>query len=215
MSTPAAPSPPTAASPSSASPSAASSPAASPTFDCQSVARVPTSRPARYGKQLASHMGRKTTASWDEATSTGELQFNREGPVTGVVTLSCQAQTLVMDLRSTAEHLPRLEQVAGIHLARFGCKDQLVVSWVRADGQPGTTQGPLTAAEMAQMRRPRPDSASEPTARQEEPPEPPGSPVAAGGRSQSRSVMRPAGSPTRSMSSSPAPSTTTIPRIPQ
>ena len=167
MSTPAAPSPPTAASPSSASPSAASSPAASPTFDCQSVARVPTSRPARYGKQLASHMGRKTTASWDEATSTGELQFNREGPVTGVVTPSCQAQTLVMDLRSTAEHLPRLEQVAGIHLARFGCKDQLVVSWVRADGQPGTTQGPLTAAEMAQMRRPRPDSASEPTARQE------------------------------------------------
>lgn len=88
MSTPAALSPSTAASPSSASPSAASSPAASPTFDCRSVARVPTSRPARYGKQLASHMGRKTTASWDEATSTGELQFNREGPVTGVVTLS-------------------------------------------------------------------------------------------------------------------------------
>lgn len=173
MSTPAAPSPSAAASPSAASPSTDSPPAASspggssPTFDCRSVARVPTSRPARYGKQLASHMGRKITASWDEATSTGELQFNREGPVTGVVTLTCEAQTLVMDLRSTAEHLPRLEQVAGIHLARFGCKDQLVVSWVRADGQPGTTQGPLTAAEMAQMRRPRPGSASEPTARQE------------------------------------------------
>ena len=46
-----------------------------PAFEHRSVARVVTDRPARYGRQLTSHMGRKITTTWDEASSTGSLSF--------------------------------------------------------------------------------------------------------------------------------------------
>ena len=52
-------------------------------------------------------------------------------------------------------HLERLEQVTGIHLARFGAKEGLVVSWIRQDGSPGTTQGPLTPEDLERMRAER------------------------------------------------------------
>ena len=52
-------------------------------------------------------------------------------------------------------HLERLEQVTGIHLARFGAKEGLVVSWNRQDGAPGTTQGPLTPEDLERMRAER------------------------------------------------------------
>ena len=98
-------------------------------FPRTSTARVATDRPARYGKQLASHMGRKITTTWDEDSGTGSLEFNREG--------------LVLRLSATDEHLERLEEVVGIHLARFGAKQGMVVRWERGDGTPGTTQGPV------------------------------------------------------------------------
>ena len=40
----------------------------------RSIASVPTQRPARYGKQLVSHMGRKIKGSWDGES--GQLDFN-------------------------------------------------------------------------------------------------------------------------------------------
>ena len=113
-------------------------------FDRRSVAHVVTDRPARYGRQLTSHMGRKITTTWDEASSTGSLSFNREGPVVGVVGLTCDDDALVLTLRTTAENLDRLERVTGIHLARFGQRDRLAVAWIRDDGEPGTAQGPLS-----------------------------------------------------------------------
>ena len=113
-------------------------------FPRTSTARVATDRPARYGKQLASHMGRKITTTWDEDSGTGSLEFNREGPTTGVVELSCDGEVLVLRLSAADEHLERLEEVVGIHLARFGAKQGMVVRWERADGTPGTTQGPVT-----------------------------------------------------------------------
>ena len=58
---------------------------AQPVFSRRSTARVSTDRPSRYGKQLASHMGRKITGTWDEASQTGSLIFNRDGAATGVV----------------------------------------------------------------------------------------------------------------------------------
>ena len=58
---------------------------AQPVFSRRSTARVSTDRPSRYGKQLASHMGRKITTTWDEASQAGSLSFDREGAVTGVV----------------------------------------------------------------------------------------------------------------------------------
>ena len=132
-----------------------SSDSAQPVFSRHSTARVSTNRPSRYGKQLASHMGRKITSAWDEASQTGSLTFDREGAVTGVVELSCRDGVLQLDLAADDEHLERLEQVTGIHLARFGAKEGLVVSWIRQDGTPGTTQGPLTPEDLERMRAER------------------------------------------------------------
>lgn len=123
-----------------------------PDFSRRSTARIATDRPARYGKQLASHMGRKITTMWDEAAETGSLTFDREGTMTGIVTLSCQDGLLQLDLTADDEHLERLEHVVGIHLARFGAKEGLSVSWLRQDGTPGTTQGPLTSEDLKRMR---------------------------------------------------------------
>ena len=128
---------------------------AQPVFSRRSTARVSTDRPSRYGKQLAAHMGRKITTAWDEDTETGSLAFDREGSATGVVALSCHDGALQLDLTADDEHLERLEQVTGIHLARFGAKEGLVVSWLRQDGAPGTTQGPLTAEDLERMRAER------------------------------------------------------------
>ena len=128
---------------------------AQPVFSHLSTARVSTDRPSRYGKQLAAHMGRKITTTWDEASQTGSLTFDREGAVTGAVELSCHDDVLQLDLAADDAHLERLEQVTGIHLARFGAKEGLVVSWLRQDGSPGTTQGPLTPEDLERMRAER------------------------------------------------------------
>ena len=126
-----------------------------PAFSRRSVARVATDRPDRYGRQLAAHMGRKITTAWDDASTTGSLSFNREGPVTGVVELACDDGALVLTLRTTEADLARLEQVTGIHLARFGHKEGLAVAWVRDDGTPGTPPGPLSEEDMVRMRAER------------------------------------------------------------
>ena len=128
---------------------------AQPIFSRRSTARVSTDRPSRYGKQLAAHMGRKITTTWDEASQTGSLIFNRDGAATGVVELSCHDDILQLDLAADDAHLERLEQVTGIHLARFGAKEGLVVSWIRQNGAPGTTQGPLTPEDLERMRAER------------------------------------------------------------
>ena len=135
--------------------SADSADSAQPAFSRLSTARVSTDRPSRYGKQLAAHMGRKITSSWDETAQTGSLTFDREGAATGVVRLSCRDGVLQLDLAAEDEHLERLEQVTGIHLARFGAKEGIVVNWIRQDGTPGTTQGPLAAEDLERMRAKR------------------------------------------------------------
>ena len=128
---------------------------AQPTFSRRSIARVTTDRPARYGKQLTGHMGRKITTTWDETSQTGSLTFDREGAVTGVVELFCHDGVLQLVLEADDEHLERLEHVVGIHLARFGAKDGLVVSWNHQDGTSGTTQGPLAPEDLERMRAER------------------------------------------------------------
>jgi len=100
-------------------------------------------------------MGRKITTTWDEASQTGSLIFDRDGAVTGVVELSCHDDILQLDLAADDAHVERLEQVTGIHLARFGAKEGLVVSWLHQDGAPGTTQGPLTPEDLERMRAER------------------------------------------------------------
>ena len=113
-----------------------------------SVATVPTERAARYGKQLVSHMGHKITGSWDEEAGSGYLLFDREGPVLGRFDVIASASDLRLELRTTPERADRLEFIVGIHLARFGARDSLAISWERTDGSEGTTQGPLTPEEV-------------------------------------------------------------------
>lgn len=112
-----------------------------------SVANVPTERARRYGHQLASHMGRKIDAQWDEDSARGMLIFTREGMPGGECAISCTDQHLRLELKTSPEAVEHLEFVVGIHLARFGYRDGLEVAWMRknpSDGEetPGTTQGP-------------------------------------------------------------------------
>ena len=113
-----------------------------------SVATVPTERAARYGKQLVSHMAHKITGFWDEEAGSGYLLFDREGPVLGRFDVIASPSVLRLELRTTPERAAHLEHVAGIHLARFGVRDALTISWRRTDGSTGTTQGPLTPADI-------------------------------------------------------------------
>ena len=121
---------------------------ASTSFPLIATASVSTERAARYGKQLVSHMGHKITGSWDEETASGYLLFDREGPVLGRFDVIASASDLRLELRTTPERADRLEFIVGIHLARFGARDSLAISWERTDGSEGTTQGPLTPEEV-------------------------------------------------------------------
>lgn len=113
-----------------------------------SVATVPTERAARYGKQLVSHMAHKITGSWDEEAGNGYMLFDREGPVLGRFDVIASASDLRLELRTEPERADRLEFIVGIHLARFGARDSLAISWERTDGSEGSTQGPLTPEEV-------------------------------------------------------------------
>ena len=113
-----------------------------------SVATVTTERAARYGKQLVSHMGHKITGSWDEEAGSGYLLFDREGPVLGRFEIVASASDLRLELHTEPERADRLEFIVGIHLARFGARDSLAISWERTDGSEGSTQGPLTPEEV-------------------------------------------------------------------
>ena len=117
-------------------------------FPLVSTANVPTQRAARYGKQLVSHMAHKITGAWDESSGSGYLLFDREGPAVGRFDVSAMPSALVLELRTTPERADHLEHVAGIHLARFGVRDALTISWRRTDGSVGSTQGPLTPDEV-------------------------------------------------------------------
>ena len=113
-----------------------------------SMATVPTERAARYGKQLVSHMAHKITGSWDEEAVSGYLLFDREGPVLGRFDVIASTSDLRLELRTEPERADRLEFIVGIHLARFGARDSLAISWERTDGSEGSTQGPLTPEEV-------------------------------------------------------------------
>ena len=128
---------------------------ATASFPLASTAIVPTQRAARYGKQLVSHMAHKITGTWDEEAASGYLLFDREGPVLGRFDVIASPSDLRLELRTTPERAPHLEHVAGIHLARFGVRDGLAIAWERTDGSEGTTQGPLTPADIEAHARER------------------------------------------------------------
>jgi len=120
----------------------------SASFPLIATASVSTERAARYGKQLVSHMGHKITGLWDEEAGSGYLLFDREGPILGRFDVIASPSDLRLELRTTPERADRIEFIVGIHLARFGARDSLAISWERTDGSEGTTQGPLTPEEV-------------------------------------------------------------------
>ncbi len=96
-----------------------------------------TDRPARYAKQLISHMSRRSSGEWDAETSTGWIEFTK-----GRAEFSCAEEApttedapcqLVISLTSESDEAATLlEDVLERHLVKFGLKDGLTMDWVRA-----------------------------------------------------------------------------------
>jgi hypothetical protein len=102
----------------------------------ESTAVVPTARPARYGKQLVSHLTRHVRGEWAETENQGWLDF---GGAQAELDAD-RAGALSIRLRAEPSQLSIYEEVLGSHLVRFGARDELVVAWQRDNGIPGSTQ---------------------------------------------------------------------------
>ncbi|WP_018295889.1 DUF2218 domain-containing protein [Corynebacterium lubricantis] len=103
-----------------------------------STARVKTDRPGRYGKQLASHFGKKISANWDADSDRGHLTFpSPDGPDLPSTTCDMIAGdgVLMLSIDGASDAVERLERVVAVHLIRFGAKDELEVEWTRSGGQ--------------------------------------------------------------------------------
>ena len=91
-----------------------------------SRADVATTAPARYAKQLLSHLGRKVEFLTDGNVHTATIGRSTAQIVVGddVLTLLAVAQT--------EPELARVEQALGGHLERFGHRAELTVRWTRS-----------------------------------------------------------------------------------
>jgi hypothetical protein len=93
-------------------------------------ADVATDSPARYAKQLVSHLGHKVAFTAEGERSTAEIAGGTGTVVVGegVVTLLASAED--------ADALGRVQWVLGSHLERFGARNELVVTWTGDAGGP-------------------------------------------------------------------------------
>ena len=101
------------------------------TSPLRSRADVVTDAPARYAKQLVSHLGRKEPFVTDGATSTVRWDMATASVVVGDGVLSLLAEA------ADEAGVALVEDVLGRHLERFGARDALAVSWTRS-----TPEGP-------------------------------------------------------------------------
>ncbi|HYN93782.1 MAG TPA: DUF2218 domain-containing protein [Pilimelia sp.] len=97
-----------------------------------SRADVVTDAPARYAKQLVSHLGRRAEFTTDGATSTATF-----GTATGQIVVGDGVLTLLAVAADEAG-VARVEQVLGSHLERFGQRNELAVTWTRSVPDPAT-----------------------------------------------------------------------------
>lgn len=95
-----------------------------------SRADVATDVPARYAKQLVSHLGRKLDFATDGNVSTAAI-----GAGTGQVVVGDEVLTLLAT-GPDEESVATVEHVLGSHLERFAQRDELAVRWART-AQPG------------------------------------------------------------------------------
>lgn len=101
----------------------------------RSEAVVATDRPARYGKQLVAHLGRRNGGEWSDDDQRGFIVL-----ASGRAEVSSAPDGLHLSVEGPPEDIERLEDVVGRHLVRFGTRDELRVRWTRSDGEPGTEQ---------------------------------------------------------------------------
>jgi uncharacterized protein len=95
-----------------------------------SRADVRTDAPARYAKQLVSHLGRKVPFFQDGATWTA-----RAG--SAVLRITVGDGVLVLQAEAAdPESLAPIEHALGSHLERFGQRAGLTVHWERDDSRP-------------------------------------------------------------------------------
>ncbi len=99
------------------------------TSPLRSRADVVTDAPARYAKQLVSHLSRKVTFTTDGDTSTVRL-----GEATGQVVVGDGVLVLLAS-GPDREAVAQVEDVLGRHLERFGARDALAVTWTRGTRQ--------------------------------------------------------------------------------
>ena len=95
----------------------------------KSTAIVKTDRASRYGKQLVSHLGRRSIGSWDETRATGTLGI---GDNAVRVTITCKPDTLNITIASDGSDFATFEDVIARHLERFSARDPLDVYWIRS-----------------------------------------------------------------------------------
>jgi uncharacterized protein len=96
----------------------------------RSRADVATGAPARYAKQLLSHLGRKVSFTGDATTA----------PATAVIG-AATAGIVVGEGVLTLEAAGDVEQVLGNHLERFAQREALTLRWARTGGAPIPTPG--------------------------------------------------------------------------
>jgi uncharacterized protein len=102
-----------------------------------SRADVATGAPARYAKQLISHLGRKVSFTGDATTSPATAVI---GTATAGIVVGEGALTLWV-VGDDEESVARVEQVLGSHLERFAQREALTVQWVRTGGAPMRASG--------------------------------------------------------------------------
>lgn len=95
-----------------------------------SRADVSTATPARFAKQLVSHLGRKIPFNVDDDGTSWEAAF---GSASARVAIG--DGVLVLELHATdAPTLAQVEHALGSHLERFARRDPLTVTWQRSLG---------------------------------------------------------------------------------
>ena len=92
----------------------------------RSIAEVGIDRPARFGKQLTSHLGRKQGGEWDAEENAGTITF-----IGGNARLFTDEEILRMELDADGNRIGQLENVLARHLIRFASDQSVQVSWAR------------------------------------------------------------------------------------
>ena len=92
-----------------------------------SRARIPTSRSARYAKQLCSHAAWKAaSAQWTEPH--GVIEFPGG---TGRCTVTAEPDCLVLAVQAAdPQELANVQRIIGSNIERFAAREGLTVQWI-------------------------------------------------------------------------------------